>query len=110
MLAIKALYASLALSFTVTSTNLIDLPGPHTHLSAATMTAHLVINASGDNDVAGGKGADAAIDAIGGKISAQLVKALRKKGKYLLYGALAAPEPLEVGAECTVAHQPFSQQ
>ena len=34
-----------------------------------------------------------AIDAIGGAMSAKVVKALRKSGKYVLYGALD-PSPL----------------
>ena len=36
----------------------------------------------------GGKGAYGAIDAIGGATSPKVVAALRKNGKYLLYGAL----------------------
>ena len=36
----------------------------------------------------GGKGAYGAIDAIGGATSPKIVAALRKHGKYFLYGAL----------------------
>lgn len=39
-------------------------------------------------EITGGKGAYGAIDAIGGATSPKIVAALRKNGKYLLYGAL----------------------
>ena len=44
----------------------------------------------------GGKGASAAIDPIGGKMTGQLVKSLAQGGKYMLYGALAQGEPCQV--------------
>ncbi|KAK9865601.1 hypothetical protein WJX84_007390 [Apatococcus fuscideae] len=47
-------------------------------------------------EVTGGKGAGAAIDPIGGKMTGKLVAALADGGKYMLYGALAAGEPCEV--------------
>ena len=43
--------------------------------------------------LAGGKMAYGAIDAIGGAISPNVVKSLRKSGKYILYGALD-PSPV----------------
>lgn len=44
----------------------------------------------------GGKGAGAAIDPVGGKMTGKLVASLADGGKYMLYGALAAGEPCEV--------------
>ena len=44
----------------------------------------------------GGKGANAAIDPIGGKMTGQLVKSLAQGGKYMLYSALALGEPCQV--------------
>lgn len=47
-------------------------------------------------EVTGGKGAGAAIDPVGGKMTGKLVASLADGGKYMLYGALAAGEPCEI--------------
>ncbi len=44
----------------------------------------------------GGKLAGGALDPVGGKMTAKLVKSLGQGGKYLLYGMLEAGEPCEV--------------